>query len=144
MEHTQVPHDLAADLRAAVLGLARDLRNLAAEHSLTPTQTSVLGLLDRVGPLRASDIAAREGLNPTLVSRVLGGLEGAGHLTRRPDADDARAVRIDVSPSGRALAVEIRDRRTGWLAERLAGLSGDEVDSLLAALPALRALGGRR
>jgi DNA-binding MarR family transcriptional regulator len=132
--------DLAAELRAAVLGLARELRTLAGEHGLTPTQTSVLGLVERRGPLRASDIATAEGLNPTLVSRVLGHLEGGGHLTRAPDASDARAARIDVSASGRALAVRVRERRTRWLEERLGCLSAEERESLLAALPALRAL----
>ncbi len=142
MEQTQGPPDLAAELRAAVLGLGRQLRNLAAEQGLTPTQTSVLGLLERMGPMRASEIAGREGLNPTLVSRVLGGLESAGHIVRRPDAEDARAARIDVSPSGRALAVQVRERRTRWLEERLRCLDRGQRESLLAALPALRALAG--
>src|SRR5206468_2018195 len=102
-----VSSELAGELRAAVLGLARELRNLGAEDGLTPTQTSVLGLLERKGPLRASEIAVREALNPTLVSRVLGGLEASGYLLRGPDADDARASRIEVSASGRALAVAV-------------------------------------
>ncbi len=136
----QVAEDLAAQLRAAVLGLGRQLRNLAADQGLTPTQVSVLGLLEREGSLRPAEIAAREGLNPTLVSRVLGHLEGAGHLVRRADAADARVVRVEVSPSGRALAVEVRQRRTRWLESRLERLPAAQVASLLAALPALREL----
>ncbi len=143
VEPTVVSSELAGELRATVLGLARELRNLGAEHGLTPTQTSVLGLLERKGPLRASEIALREALNPTLVSRVLGGLEASGYLVRAPDADDARASRIDVSADGRALAVAVRERRTRWLDERLDALNARQVESLLAALPALQALAGR-
>jgi DNA-binding MarR family transcriptional regulator len=97
--------------------------------------------VERRGPLRASDIAAAEGLNPTLVSRVLGHLEAGGYLTRAPDSSDGRAVWIAVSPAGRALARRVRERRTRWLEERLGCLSAGERDSLLAALPALRKLG---
>src|SRR5206468_9210457 len=101
------------------------------------------GLLERKGPLRASEIAVREALNPTLVSRVLGGLEASGYLLRGPDADDARASRIEVSASGRALAVAVRARRTRWLEQRLDDLNAGQVERLLAALPALRALAGQ-
>jgi DNA-binding MarR family transcriptional regulator len=142
-ESRMVSSELAGELRAAVLGLARELRNLGAEDGLTPTQTSVLGLLERKGPLRASEIAVREALNPTLVSRVLGGLEASGYLLRAPDADDARASRIEVSASGRALAVAVRARRTRWLEQRLDDLNAGQVERLLAALPALRALAGQ-
>ncbi len=140
MDSEHEAQDLAAELRAAVLGLARELRTLASEHGLTPTQTSVLGLVERRGPLRASDIAAAEGLNPTLVSRVLGHLEAGGFVTRAADASDGRAARIGVSPAGRALARRVRERRTRWLEERLGCLSAGERESLLGALPALRTL----
>lgn len=124
----------------AVLALSRQLRALAAEQGLSPTQVSVLGLLDREQSLRASDIAVREGLNPTLVSRVLANLEAGGYIQRAREIGDGRAHAVTVTAAGHACAQQMRRRRSEWLQERLQYLKVEEVERLLAALPALRAL----
>jgi DNA-binding MarR family transcriptional regulator len=53
--------------------LSRRLRPTAAGAAagLTPTRISVLFTIARRGPIRLSELAQAEGLNPTMLSRVI-------------------------------------------------------------------------
>ena len=140
------PPALGADdvsrLRIVLLRLARELRRLAADEGLTPARAGVLGLLVARGPLRAGDLAAAEGINPTMASRVLGDLEAAGLISRGRDAADGRATIVRATAAGSRRARMLKKRRDAVLAERLGALEPAQVDALLAALPALEALAG--
>ena len=129
-----------SELRVAVLTLARELHAVSAKEGLTPTQTSVLSLLRHDGPLRATDIAVREGLNPSLVSRVLTQLGEAGYLVRERNAEDGRATDIGLSAEGQAISHRVRDQRSLWLTTRFEALPPEQQQALTSALPALWAL----
>ena len=58
-------------LRSAIGRLGRYLRLTHADGRLTPSQREVLGLLVRRGPRRLSLLAAEEGLNLTMASRIV-------------------------------------------------------------------------
>ncbi len=131
-------------LRTAVMRLGRWLRTASAEEGLSPAQSSVLATLVREGPMRAGDLAAVEGLNPTMVSRVLAHLEEAGLAARAADPGDGRATRAEATTAGRRLIGRLRARRGALLRARLEALPDDQIDALLAALPALEALAGDR
>jgi DNA-binding MarR family transcriptional regulator len=132
--------DEAARLRAVVGRLGRQLRPTQAGAGLTPTQISVLFMLARRGPLRLSELAELEGLNPTMLSRVVAALADDGLLARASDPADRRAAVVDATPAGRRLREKIHRERSIVLGGRLAALSPAERESLLAALPALEAL----
>jgi DNA-binding MarR family transcriptional regulator len=123
-----------------VLRLGRDLRRTSAEEGLSPAQSGALATLVREGPMRAGELAATEGLNPTMVSRVLAHLEEGGLVGRAPDAADRRGTLVRATPAGRRLVRRLRARHAGLLLDRLAGLPDDQVDAILAALPALEGL----
>jgi DNA-binding MarR family transcriptional regulator len=127
-------------LRNAVLRVARRLRTSGDPEGLTATQSSVLATLVRQGPMRAGDLADAEALNPTLLSRVLGHLEGRGLVARGPDPEDGRATLARPTPDGRRLVERLRERRAALLVEWLGGLTPAGRASLLAALPALEEL----
>ena len=127
-------------LRNAVMHTARRLRAAAAEEGLTPAQSGVLATLVRHGPMRAGDLAAAESVNPTMLSRILGRLEGAGLIERAPDLDDARSTVARATPAGKRLIGRLRARRAAVLRARLADLTPEQVAALRAALPALEAL----
>lgn len=129
-----------ARLRVALARIARALDRQSRGHALTRTQASVLGTAARLGPLRISDLAEIEGINPTMLSRIVAKLEDAGLLHRRLDPDDRRAALVEPTAEGRALQHRLREERTRLLAEHLAGLPEEHVDGLLAALPAIEAL----
>jgi DNA-binding MarR family transcriptional regulator len=134
--------DAAARLRTVIGRLSRRLRSTAAarEAGLTPTKISVLLNVTRTSPTRLADLAASEGLNPTLVSRVITELVASGLLERSSDPDDRRAAWVKISAAGRRLAERMRSERTEAVNAAMAGLSGEERRRLERALPALEAL----
>ena len=127
-------------LRNAVQRIARRLRTSGDPEGLTATQSSVLATLMRQGPMRPSELAEAEALNPTLLSRVLAHLEDRGLVSRAPDPRDGRAIIARATPDGHRLIERLRARRAALLLDWLQGLTPEAHASLLAALPALEEL----
>ena len=122
--------------------LSRRLRVTPAARAagLTPTQSSILLALARSGPARLSELAESEGLNPTMLSRVVAGLGEAGLLERTSDSSDRRAAWVGVTAEGRRLADRVRAERTDAVNAALHGLPDPERRQIEASLPALEAL----
>jgi DNA-binding MarR family transcriptional regulator len=127
-------------LRRVVLRLARQLNAASVGEGLTPTQASVLGIVTNRGPLGLTELTEIEGLNPTMLSRVVGKLDSFGLIRRLRDPDDFRAARVEVTPEGRQAYQRIAAERAAILSERVAGLPPEHADALVAALPALENL----
>lgn len=102
-------------------------------------------LLDvvRRGPVRLGDVAVSEGINPTMLSRVISNLVAAGLLERVSDADDRRSAWVRATPRGRRLAERMRSERTDAINLALARLSAQEQLAIAQALPALEMLAQR-
>ena len=139
---TSVELEAAQRLRQAISRLYRRLRvtDASADAGLTPARASALLHVDRRGPLRLSELAEAEGLNPTMLSRMVGDLVEAGLLERSSDPADRRAAWVQVTAEGRELAGRMRDERTQAVLYALDHLSGSERRSVLRALPALERL----
>jgi DNA-binding MarR family transcriptional regulator len=135
--------DASARLRAAVGRLSRRLRETRAGSGLTPTQISVLFSIVRLGPLTMTELAEREALNPTMLSRVVAGLCEAGLVARSTDRSDRRVALAAPTAAGRRLRERIQRERSEALARHLAALEPAERDAILAAIPALEALAER-
>ncbi len=127
-------------LRRVVLRLARQLNAASVGEGLTPTQASVLGIVTRRGPLGLTELTEVEGLNPTMLSRVVGKLDSFGLIRRLRDPDDFRAARVEVTPEGEQANQRIAAQRAAILAERVADLPPEQEAALIAALPALENL----
>jgi DNA-binding MarR family transcriptional regulator len=142
--------ETAARLRAVIGKLSRRLRPTAAGKAagLTPTKISVLMDVVRRGPLRLAEVAEAEGINPTMLSRVVADLVDAGLLERTSDKGDRRAAWVEATGAGRRLSERMRRERTDALNTALANLASDERHRILDALDALEgladALKGRR
>jgi DNA-binding MarR family transcriptional regulator len=100
----------------------------------------VLAAIVRNGAIGIGELAANEGVNPTMLSRVIGKLDDAGLIKRVPDPADRRAAVIEPTSAGRRLKQRIQEQRTAALAERLTRLSSEQDKALEAALSALEAL----
>jgi len=109
-------------------------------EGLTPTQASVRGIVTNRGPLGLTELTEIEGLNPTMLSRVVGKLDLFGLIRRLRDPDDFRAARVEVTPEGKQAYQRIAAQRAAILSERVAGLPPGEATALVAALPALENL----
>ncbi|WP_280268100.1 MarR family winged helix-turn-helix transcriptional regulator [Nocardia wallacei] len=127
-------------LRAVIFRLARQLNATATGEGLTPTQASVLGLIAFRGPLGLAELAELEGLNPTMVSRVVRKLDDDGLIRRLPDPSDMRAARVEITPDGTRVNERVRTLRTRAVSECVARLPGPTAENLLRALPAMEAL----
>jgi DNA-binding MarR family transcriptional regulator len=132
--------DAAVRLRAIVGKLSKRLSAAARGSGLTQTQLSALGVIARLGPIRMSELADIENVNPTMLSRVVAHLDDAGLVRRRTDAEDRRAALVEVTAAGRKTHDRLRAERGRVLAEGLARLDPDDRDRVEAALPALEAL----
>ncbi len=132
--------DDIARLRTALARISRLLDRQSRGRELTGTQSSVLATVARRGPLRISELAECEGINPTMLSRIVAKLEQAGLLRRTPDPEDGRAARVELTDTGTELNRRQRAERTQLLTQRLAALPGTRAGELLTALPALEAL----
>lgn len=134
--------ETAARLRVAIGRLSRRLRTTAAARNaeLAPTAISVLLSVVRSRRVRLSELAESEGLNPTMLSRVVGGMVQDGLLLRSSDEGDRRAAWVEATGAGRKLAERMRRERTDAVNVALAALSEGDQQRIERALPALEAL----
>jgi DNA-binding MarR family transcriptional regulator len=134
------PIELPPRMRTVIARLGRHLRQTRAGADLSPTQYQVLATVVRLGPVRLSDLAAEEGLNPTMLSRIAAKLETAGLVVRGQDAADGRVAFVSVSKDGRRLVERVRGERTDALSRVLDQLDAHELAILAEALPVLESV----
>ncbi|HWF25041.1 MAG TPA: MarR family transcriptional regulator [Solirubrobacteraceae bacterium] len=134
--------DTAARLRASIGKLSRRLRPTAAGAAagLTPTRISILFTIRRLGPIRLSELAEEEGLNPTMLSRVIAAFADSGLVTRVSDPDDRRAALVQVTAAGRELCERMQGERTDVLELALWALADADRRAVEQALPVLEHL----
>ena len=116
----------------------RAARRLPRDMSLTSAAT--LATLDRTGPRRITDLTAVEGVTQPAMTTLVRVMEETGLVERRGDVADKRVTLVCLTEAG---AEYVRARRQAGVHafERLIGeLTGDEVEALVAALPALQHL----
>jgi DNA-binding MarR family transcriptional regulator len=97
---------------------------------VTPSQVSALATIERLGSPTLGEVAASEQVRPPSMTRIVVGLEAAGLVVRRVDADDRRVVRVGLSAEGRRVLQRSRSLRTAFLARRLRRLSTPEREAL--------------
>jgi DNA-binding MarR family transcriptional regulator len=90
--------------------------------------------------MRLSELAEAEGINPTMLSRVIAELVDATLLERVSDERDRRAIWVNCTLSGKRLAERTRRERTDAVSLALDGLGPDERELIERALPALERL----
>jgi DNA-binding MarR family transcriptional regulator len=136
MMHGTTDNELAEALDRRVRVLTRALR---ASHprGTSTTSASVLGALRLGGPQRVTDLAARERVAQPTMTALIGRLEREGLVSRAPDPDDGRAVRVVLTPAGAERVDAVLAERATALAGRLGALDDGERETLAAALPVL-------
>ncbi|MCB1031525.1 MAG: MarR family transcriptional regulator [Acidimicrobiales bacterium] len=130
---------LATTLRLSITRLARRMRQLA-DTDLTPSQLSALAMIERSESLSLSALAEQEQIGAPTMSKIVDKLHDAGLVERRNDNADRRVTRLSVTPAGHDTLNEIRQRRTAWLATRLAELDDDDLAALSRAAEVLHRL----
>jgi DNA-binding MarR family transcriptional regulator len=119
----------ADELVVALSALVTHLKRKAGDPD-TGARAFLLGHVDRLAPVRATDLVDHTALDLSTISRHLRGLEDAGLLTRSPDPDDRRASLLSVTDEGRAFVEDAVRARTAMLAGATAGWPADDVSTL--------------
>jgi DNA-binding MarR family transcriptional regulator len=137
---TENETELVDRLRAVLIRGSRSLRLTYTDENLSPTQLEVLAMVVRQGPMRLSEVAENDGLNPTMVSRIVAKLEESRLVRRTPDPLDGRVMHVTATDEGRALHGVIRRRRSEALQIALEDLSFEERASLTQAVTVLESV----
>lgn len=131
--------ETAARLRLVVSRLARAVRQHGAA-GLTPSQVSALATIEEFGPIRISDLAAREMVGAPVATRVVASLEELGHVDRVDDPTDGRACLIAITEGGHATIAALWSERAAGLSGRIGRLTPAQLALLDRALPVLEVL----
>ncbi|HWL00818.1 MAG TPA: MarR family transcriptional regulator [Microbacteriaceae bacterium] len=107
---------------------------------LAPAQASVLSVISARGPLSVSALTQFEGLNPTMVSRIVGKLDRAGFIRRVPNPDDLRSVNLEITEAGDTLQARIRSERDRILQDCVDRMSASDLAKVQDVLPLLEQL----
>ncbi|MEU4800946.1 MarR family transcriptional regulator [Actinosynnema sp. NPDC023587] len=126
MAEVDAEEGLASRLRLAVVRLTRRLRAQRINSAISLTQVSALSTLHKSGPLTPGELAAKEGVQPPSMTRVIAALEEYGFATRRPHPTDGRQAIVELSESGMGYINDEVSAREAWLDKRLAELTPEE------------------
>jgi DNA-binding MarR family transcriptional regulator len=130
------PTTIANRLRPALLRLNRALRRELHSLGVTGGQVSLLIKVQNEPGIGIRELAQWERMSTPGMSKYVARLESA-RLVRRRELEDKRRFGLELTPEGTRVLSSVKRRRTAWLAERLRGLSPDELDAVDAAVEPL-------
>jgi DNA-binding MarR family transcriptional regulator len=102
-------------------------RHLMPDSGLRRSDASVLKILHKGGEQRGGEIAAKLGVDASVVSRQVAALEADGLVSRRPDPADARVGLVSLAPAGKARLEALYSSYTQHLRAALADLDDDAL-----------------
>ncbi len=110
----------AIAIRRGVNSLGRTLRAERTPGGLTSLELSVLGHLNRRGPLTPGDLAAADRIQPQSLTRTLTSLKAGRLVSMRPDPSDGRRSMLAITAAGGSSLRAEMDQRDQWLAAVIA------------------------
>ena len=134
---TKLAADLQRILPKLILVMRRGDTTRGSRPDLTMAQLSILLTLLDSGPIRMTELAAREGVRTPTTTVAIRRLETLGLVKRSRDTSDMRAVLVEVTPEGLIQHGEALATRRAYLAAMLTRLSEDERRDLSQALKPL-------
>jgi DNA-binding MarR family transcriptional regulator len=119
-------HNDDQEIRLTIQRLARRIRSMQSDETVTEGQRSVLFSLANNGVQTLGSLSEHERVTPPSMNRTINALVKAGLVTRVGAEDDGRKVSIDLSPAGRTFISETRRKRDAWFTQQLAALTAAE------------------
>ena len=107
-------------------GLARD--------GLTPSRTSLLYTLRRLGPSPQRALAEAMAIAPRTVTGLVDGLVATGFVTREPHPDDRRATLVTFTAKGTAAVEKLEAEQREFAGQLFAAMPPARFEGLVAGL----------
>jgi DNA-binding MarR family transcriptional regulator len=114
------------EIRLAIQRLARRIRSMQSDETVTEGQRAVLFALANEGAQTLGALSEHERVTPPSMNRTINALVKAGLVTRVSAEDDGRKVSIDLSPSGRTFIAETKRKRDAWFTRQLEHLTPEQ------------------
>ena len=115
-----------------------NVRSIATEcNEITLDQFHILRHIRR-GRGSVSELAEIQQISRPAISQAVDILVDKGLVSRTTNADDRRYIRLELTPAGNELLNTIFKRNRGWMMEKMAGLSPDEIDCIVHGLEVLK------
>jgi DNA-binding MarR family transcriptional regulator len=105
-------------LTLVLVGIAWECAHAAPPEVSFP-QTRLLLILDRLGRVPSSRLAAAMGINASSVTRLADRLEALGYVARGREPRNRSVVTREVTAAGHELVAQVLDRRHAALGELL-------------------------
>jgi DNA-binding MarR family transcriptional regulator len=121
--------EIADRLHSAAIHLLRRVRRTDALTGIPAAQLSALSVL-MGGPRTLGEMAIAEQVRPPTMSTLVRDMERAGLVRRSGDADDARVVRLEMTPKGRRVLAKGRELRIAGIQRRIRRLRPDEAGTV--------------
>ncbi|MBP2321170.1 DNA-binding MarR family transcriptional regulator [Kibdelosporangium banguiense] len=134
---------LTSRLRLSVMRLNRRLRAQRTNASVTLSQISALSSLHKCGPMTPGELAAREGVQPPSMTRVISALEDLGYISKRAHPNDGRQVIVELTGQGLSYIEADISAREAWLDARLSELDESERETLTRAAEIIDRMAGQ-
>jgi len=99
-------------------------------YPVTRTQFILLLLISREGSPKLARLAEEMNVQPSAITVLIDRLEKLNYVKRITDPDDRRSVRVELTPLGREIIHDFRQRRRGILKSYLNRLSEEEIRTL--------------
>ena len=115
-----------------------NVRCIATEYfEITLDQFHILRHI-RKGRGSVSELAEIQQISRPAISQAVDILVDKGLVSRTTDAEDRRYIRLELTPTGNDLLNTIFNQNRSWMIEKMAGLSPDEIDSIVHGLEILK------
>jgi DNA-binding MarR family transcriptional regulator len=121
--------EIADRLHSAAIHLLRRVRRTDTLTGIPAAQLSALSVL-MGGPRTLGEMATAEQVRPPTMSTLVRDMERAGLVRRSGDADDARVVRLEMTPKGRRLLAKGREMRIADIERRIRRLRPAEAGTV--------------
>lgn len=129
--------DVADQLHSLAIHLLRHVRPADAATGISAARLSALSVIGFGGPCTVSELAAAEQVAIPTISKIVAALVGDGLVTRLPDAQDRRVVRLAATTAGMARLRAGRARRIAQIVALLERLPPEEIQAVQTAVAAI-------
>jgi len=126
--------DYAGALIRLSLAVQYVFTDVSRAHDLTPQQALLMcALMDE--PLGMAGLTEHMHIEKSTLTGLVDRVERRGYVRRTQDSCDRRAVKVELTPSGRAAAAGFHDALTKVLADQLEDLPAKIRQQMRTALP---------